>query len=430
MADVKANILNVDDDEIGRYAISRILTNAGYEVIEASTGQECLDLATKVNPDLIVLDIQLPDISGYDVCRRLKADPVTSNIAILHLSASFINSQDQALGLEGGADGFLTQPVEPPVLIGHVKALLRMRHAEHLAQEKALHWQATFNAISDAIFLADDSGCILQCNAAMSQMVGFPAEEITGSLVRDISRLQPGFPDLSLRGTKGRQINEVKINNRWFLVTWDLIGDDATLSGNVCVLTDITTRKIAEEENTRLLHKTQETAIQQRAFMRDMLSSVTDGKLHLCDSVGDLPQPLQSATEELPVSSSTLSHLRIKVRDLITRMGFSEQSIEDFVTAVNETSSNAVMHAGGGSSRVYYDEGAGKIQVWIQDSGNGIEVERLPRATLQRGYSTAGTFGHGFKIIIHMSDRVWLLTDTGGTTVIIEKDREPPEMNF
>jgi DNA-binding response OmpR family regulator len=125
----KITILNVDDNEAGRYAVSRILKQAGFEVLEAASGEEALRLVDR-NPDLIILDVKLPDIDGFEVCRRIKSNPATSLIPILHLSATYQDSESRVKGLEGGADSYLTHPIEPLVLIASIRALLRIREGE------------------------------------------------------------------------------------------------------------------------------------------------------------------------------------------------------------------------------------------------------------------------------------------------------------
>ena len=97
-------VLTVDDNDAIRYSLVRYLREAGYRVIEARTGAEALNLARN-EPALITLDINLPDMDGFEVCRRLKGDPSTAEIPVLHVSASFVGSGDRARGLEGGADG-------------------------------------------------------------------------------------------------------------------------------------------------------------------------------------------------------------------------------------------------------------------------------------------------------------------------------------
>lgn len=129
-------ILSVDDNEAIRYSVCRYLRESGYQVIEARNGAEALDLAQQ-NPDLITLDINLPDINGYEICRRLKGDAVTRDIPVLHISASCVESGDRVRGLEGGADAYLAEPIERLELLATVKALLRMRQAQREARNQA-----------------------------------------------------------------------------------------------------------------------------------------------------------------------------------------------------------------------------------------------------------------------------------------------------
>jgi signal transduction histidine kinase len=129
-------ILSVDDNDAIRYSFTRYLREGGYEVIEARTGEQALEMA-RSEPALITLDINLPDIDGYEICRRLKNDPATREIPILHISASYVDAIDRARGLEGGADAYLAEPVDRDELLATVKALLRMRQAQLEAHCKA-----------------------------------------------------------------------------------------------------------------------------------------------------------------------------------------------------------------------------------------------------------------------------------------------------
>ncbi|BDI28384.1 hypothetical protein CCAX7_004350 [Capsulimonas corticalis] len=129
-------VLNVDDNEQKRYIVTRMLRAEGFNVIEAENGTEALRMAQD-QPDLIVLDVKLPDISGFEVCQILKADPETNSIPVLHLSAHYTKSGDRSEGLDRGADAYLTHPVHQQELASTVRALLRMRTAENNA--KALY---------------------------------------------------------------------------------------------------------------------------------------------------------------------------------------------------------------------------------------------------------------------------------------------------
>jgi signal transduction histidine kinase len=129
-------ILTVDDNEAARYSVSRSLKEAGYHVLEAETGAAALELAL-TGPALITLDINLPDMDGFEVCRRLKASPSTSDIPILHVSASCVDMEDKIRGLEGGADAYLSEPVNRQELLATVTALLRLSQAQKEARGQA-----------------------------------------------------------------------------------------------------------------------------------------------------------------------------------------------------------------------------------------------------------------------------------------------------
>lgn len=121
-------VLNVDDHEPNRYARTRVLRAAGFDVIEAASGTETLDKARGYLPDLILLDVNLPDINGIEISRQLKSDPATKRIPIVQISAVSREESDQVAALERGADTYLTEPVAPDVLVANIHALLRLAH--------------------------------------------------------------------------------------------------------------------------------------------------------------------------------------------------------------------------------------------------------------------------------------------------------------
>lgn len=192
---------------------------------------------------------------------------------------------------------------------------------------------------------------------------------------------------------------------------------------------EIAERRQVQEENARLLREVQAASARQRAFLRDVLASVTDGKLRLCETLNDLPSALPQIAEATPLSPSEgLSELRRQGREAAQARGFAPDRAYDLLTAVGEAGMNAIVHAGGGVARVCASPDS--IQVWIEDQGGGIAVENLPRATLEKGFTTAGTLGHGLKMVLQTIDRLWLLTGPGGTTIILEQDRLAPPVDL
>lgn len=139
---IPARILLVDDNPVVLFKVAHVLSGAGYTVIEAKTGSEGLALARSEHPDLILLDVRLPDINGIEVCRRLKASPETSRLFVVMLSEKETSAESQAGGLEAGADSYIARPIENRELIARIQAMLRIQQAEaalRLAQAELEH---------------------------------------------------------------------------------------------------------------------------------------------------------------------------------------------------------------------------------------------------------------------------------------------------
>ena len=136
LADTPATILLVDDDQAKRDVMATWLREAGHTVHEAATGREALVQAPSA--DLVLLDVNLPDVSGYDVSHQIKSDPATAAIPVIQVSATPVAVADRAHGLAQGADAYLTDPAEPEELLAVVVAVLRYYRARQRAERTAL----------------------------------------------------------------------------------------------------------------------------------------------------------------------------------------------------------------------------------------------------------------------------------------------------
>jgi signal transduction histidine kinase len=244
-------VLYVDDDADDRHQFRWIFQQAGFDVKEAATGDDALRLVREA-PDVIVLDINLPDINGFEVCRRIKSHPATRAIPVLHLSAAYVTARDRAHGLEEGADGYLTKPVEPQELVAQVKALVRIHQAEERARTALLQWQATFDAISDGVCLLSPEGAVLRCNRALAQLLDRPAADLTGRALREVlaGSQPPGEgPFERVLHTRTRASAEMVLGERSLQGTADpVLAADGTVCGAVYILSDVTERKRLEEQ--------------------------------------------------------------------------------------------------------------------------------------------------------------------------------------
>ncbi|WP_375769525.1 PAS domain S-box protein [Archangium gephyra] len=197
---MEGRVLVVDDTEARRYFIVKALRRAGMEVLEAASGQEALSAAA-MKPDVVVLDVRLPDMSGFEVCRRLKEDPATASLAILYVSALLKDEELEARLFEDGADGYIPQPIEPKHLVAQTWALVRMRRAEQARQREREEAQAEQARLQRELertqararrltesgvvgtFYWDMEGPILDANDTFLEMVGYTREELERGLL-------------------------------------------------------------------------------------------------------------------------------------------------------------------------------------------------------------------------------------------------------
>lgn len=120
----KKTILIVDDEQDMLYAVKLLIVANNYEVLTAKDGQEALETARRENPDLIILDLMLPKLDGYKVCRMLKFDNKYKTIPIIMFTAR-AQKGDEQLGYEVGADAYVAKPFDPGKLLSKIKELLR-----------------------------------------------------------------------------------------------------------------------------------------------------------------------------------------------------------------------------------------------------------------------------------------------------------------
>src|SRR5690349_12619171 len=275
MPEVRETILVVDDNEAERYYVSRVLSKAGFAVREAATGLEALTLAASAIPSLITLDVRLPDLNGFEVCRRLKGNPVTRDVPVLHISASFTSPENKAEGLEGGADGYLAHPVDAGELVATVRSLLRARQAEVQVRAAAREWTTTFDLIGDPVCLTRDDEQIVRCNAAFAELIGRPYTEIIGRRLREL------IPALaSIKGDPGAA-GTIRVGDRHFRVSVDLGEDQRGSATRAWVLADISDRQRHEEA----LQRSQDEA---RARLTEIEAVYSSAPVGLCVLDGEL----------------------------------------------------------------------------------------------------------------------------------------------
>ena len=208
--------------------------------------------------DLVVLDVNLPDIDGFEVCRRLRASPPTARTPVIHLSATFVNDVDKVQGLDAGADGYITHPVEPPVLIATVNAFLRARRAEDALRESEAKFKAVFEQALNGIALLSHDMIFLEVNPAMCATFGRDRANVVGKHISAFNaggsehRVEEITAALAATGAWRGTLPVLHADGRHVELDWSV----SIHSGpgiRLAITTDVTDRREIEAERERLL---------------------------------------------------------------------------------------------------------------------------------------------------------------------------------
>jgi CheY-like chemotaxis protein len=247
-ADAPATILVVDDDVAKRYIVTSWLRRAGHTVLQAATGGEALAALSTPGPiELVVLDVNLPDMTGYDVCRRIKSDPRTEAIPVIQASATAVTVADRAQGLTQGADAYLTEPTEPEEMLAVVLAALRYYRARQRAERTASLLAALTRSTLHIIAAETFDGLARAAAAGAAEIFAAQALlilEMPDGQVRRMSA-SPRRPEPAQRGGPAGLLDtvashalgagEVNVATMVPREDWLRLVPDSTLRGDVCL---------------------------------------------------------------------------------------------------------------------------------------------------------------------------------------------------
>ena len=200
----KPKILIADDSKQNVKLLRVILTASEYDVIEAYDGEEALEKAKGEHPDLILLDIMMPKVTGYEVCQKLRSDETTKNIPIVMITA--LHEMDARIkGIEAGADDFISKPFNKIELLARIKSLLRMRPVKEKPEKKdeTFVLESILSGLKEGIIVTDGQWKIRNMNQTASELLGIQEADIKNTdLLAHLSRMKLSLPVEALTNTQ------------------------------------------------------------------------------------------------------------------------------------------------------------------------------------------------------------------------------------
>ena len=170
-------ILVVDDEPEIRRVFTQILNTAGYNILQAATGRDSLRLAREKRPDLMLLDVLLPDLNGMEVCKQIKADPDLRDIFVVLISGGATSATHKVEGLESGADDYMVKPMDPEELLARIRTIVRLRESMAALRVSEEHHRRLIDILPDAVCLVQPDGRVLAVNSQAVAMLGYAGPE-------------------------------------------------------------------------------------------------------------------------------------------------------------------------------------------------------------------------------------------------------------
>ena len=289
----ETRLLIVDDNTATRYALRRRMERQGFLVEEAGTGTEGLALIAAQIPDALILDVNLPDMSGFDIVRQLRSEARTALLPVVHVSAASIQTGDIVTGLEAGADAYLVHPVDPDVLLATLRTLLRVRDTESALRDSEDRFREIFVNVSAPIAVIDGDLKVHECNHAFARLIASgPVQDTVLECFTDDQTLAiAGLRDALSAGERWKGVLSMRVQGEVRETEWQV--SPYRVEGlSLVFIEDVTEHRRREQSHlqkldtvsTQLAHEVAERARTEAQLLQaqkmDAIGKLTGGIAH------------------------------------------------------------------------------------------------------------------------------------------------------
>ena len=310
---VGGKILIVDDYEANVRLLERNLRAAGYETVVAYDGEEALRKVVTERPDLVLLDVMLPKLDGYEVCRRLRAEETTAVIPVIMVTA-LRETEDRIRGLEAGADDFLSKPFDRGELLARVRSLLEIKYYRSMLAERE-KFHAVVQDLSHGIIITDGEWRVEMASRRAAELLEQPSPEVVvGRTLPEVLAGHTVEPSLeALRRTTERSVSVELVREeprppRYLAGRYTrILGPGGALHNAALVFRDVTERRRQEELKRDFLALISHKLKTPISVVRGYLSLIDQGRL------GEVPPAVAEAVRTSLAKVKELGDLIEKV---------------------------------------------------------------------------------------------------------------------
>lgn len=328
-----STILVIDDDRMTREYLNALLAHDGYSVEMASNGAEGLEMAAQLLPDVILLDVMMPGMDGFDVCRQLRTHPLLAEAPVILITA-LDDRQARLQGFDAGADDFISKPFDRMELRARIRTTVRLNRYRKIMEERSRVAQI-IELAPNGIMVVDAEGLILLANSAMLQILGcIEVAHCVGKSLLDF--LDPRVREESMLGLRSalahqhmvRQLETYIVNAGGERIPIELDAACSSWQGQPAL--QISVRDITDRKRAELLEEEQRHVAYE---LHDGLAQLVAGTHQHLQALAHISRPRSAAAQHEMELATTLAHAAVKeVRRLLA--GMRPSALDDFGLAV------------------------------------------------------------------------------------------------